>query len=138
MSSAKENKQIIPVLAAIIQNNGGNILIARRKPELSNGGKWEFPGGKLLFGESPEDCLKREIKEEMGIEIAVGSPYHLVNFRYEEKAVLLIGYRCEFLGGQWNLLDHDQVLWVEREKLKEYDFSAADIPIVHKLQSEVF
>lgn len=136
MPSEKKHRQIIPVLAAIIQNSQRHILIARRKPELSNGGKWEFPGGKLLFGESPEDCLKREIKEEMGIEIAVRSPYHLVNFGYEEKAILLIGYHCEFLGGQWKLLDHDQVLWAEIEKLKEYDFSAADIPIVHKLQNE--
>jgi len=138
MPSKKKDRQIIPVLAAIVQNTGGNILIARRKPELSNGGKWEFPGGKLLFGESPEDCLKREIQEEMGIDIAVKSPYHLVNFGYGEKAILLIGYRCEFLGGQWKLLDHDRVLWVGIEKLSEYDFSAADIPIVHKLQNEVF
>lgn len=137
MSSAKENQQIIPVLAGIIQNDQGYILIARRKPELNNAGKWEFPGGKLLVGESPDDCLKREIKEEMGIDIAVKSPFHLVNFSYEEKAILLIGYFCEFLGGQWKLLDHDQVLWVERENLVEYDFSAADIPIVRKLQNEV-
>jgi len=137
MSSEKENRQITPVLAAIIQNTQGHILIARRNPELSNGGKWEFPGGKLLFGESPEDCLKREIKEEMGIDIAVRTPFHLVNFSYKERAILLIGYICEFQGGQWRLLDHDQVLWVERKKLSEYDFSAADIPIVRKLQNEV-
>lgn len=137
MSSEKKNKQIIPVLAAIIQNTERNILIARRKPELSNGEKWEFPGGKLLFGESPEDCLRREIKEEMGIDIAVRSPYHLVNFVYGKKTILLIGYLCEFLGGQWKLLDHDRVLWVESEKLSEYDFSAADVPIVHKLQKGI-
>lgn len=138
MSSEKENRQIIPVLAAIIQNAQGHILISRRKPELTNGGKWEFPGGKLWFGESPEDCLKREIKEEMGIDIAVRYPFHLVNFSYREKTILLIGYICEFLGGQWKLMDHDRVLWVERGKLSEYDFSAADIPIVCKLENEVF
>jgi 8-oxo-dGTP diphosphatase len=136
MSSEKEKKQMIPVLAAIIQNDQQQILIARRKPELKNGGKWEFPGGKLMPGESPEDCLRREINEEMGIGIKVKDPFHLVNFSNSQVSILLISYLCEFLGGNWELMDHDRVLWVERANLPEYDFSDADIPIMHKLQEK--
>lgn len=126
---------IIPVLAAIIRDEAGRVLAARRKPHLSNGGKWEFPGGKLFSGESPEQCLAREIREEMGIEIEVLEPFHLVNFSYPEKSILLIGYVCRFAGGNWHLTDHDQIRWVEKNSLGEYDFSAADLPIVEKLQN---
>lgn len=128
---------IIPVLAAIIRDESGRVLVARRKIHLSNGGKWEFPGGKLFPGESPEQCLAREIREEMGIEIEVLEPFHLVNFTYPEKSILLIGYICRVTGGNWHLTDHDQICWVEKGSLREYDFSAADLPIVEKLQNSV-
>lgn len=136
MVSPKKSGQITPVLAAIIQNPQKQVLIARRKPALSNGGKWEFPGGKLLFSESPEECLKREIREEMGVEVKVKEPFHLVNFRQGEGSILLIGYFCEFLGGGWALTDHDQIRWTEKERLSDYEFSAADLPIVRKLQNK--
>ena len=138
MASQSQNGPIIPVLAAIIQNEQNRVLIARRKPGLSNGRKWEFPGGKLLVNESPEECLKREIREEMGVNVKVTKPFHLVNFREGQRSILLIGYLCEFLGGDWALADHDQILWVEKERLCDYEFSAADIPIVNKLQKALF
>jgi 8-oxo-dGTP diphosphatase len=134
MRFEREKKQMIPVLAAIIQNEQRQILIARRKPELKNGGKWEFPGGKLRPGESPEECLRREIKEELGIHIEVKDPFHVVNFYNTQLSILLISYFCEFLGGNWEFTDHDRVIWVEKIKLLEYNFSDADIPIVYKLQ----
>ena len=136
MTSQKNNGRIIPVVAAIIKNEQNRILIARRKSGLSNGGRWEFPGGKLLFDESPEECLKREIREEMGVDIKIIDPFHLVHFQDGQRSILLIGYLCEFLAGNWALVDHDQILWVEKERLSDYKFSMADIPIVRKLQSE--
>lgn len=135
MNPEPHEKPIIPVLAAIIRDERGQVLIARRKSHLSNGGKWEFPGGKLFPGESPEQCLQREIREEMGIEIEVLGPFQLVNFSYPEKSILLIGYNCRFAGGDWHLTDHDQIRWVEKPRLGEYNFSAADLPIVEKLQT---
>lgn len=129
----KPNQPFIPVLAALIKNNNGEFLIARRKPMLNNGGKWEFPGGKLRLGEVLEDCLTREIKEELGIEIIVKDPFQIVNQPYSERSILLISYLCEYVGGNINLKDHDQIEWVESDLLMQYDLSAPDKPIAAKL-----
>lgn len=132
----RKKSQITPVLAAIILNDRKEVLIARRKSHLSNSGKWEFPGGKLLPNESPEECLTREIEEEININIEVIRPYHLVNFTYSDQTILLITYICRFMKGRWHLTDHDKILWVNIEQLREYDFSAADIDIINRLQND--
>ena len=124
---------IVPVLAGLIYDAAGKLLIARRKAGLANGGKWEFPGGKLQQGESPEACLEREIAEELGISIAVERPYLLVNHEYPDKSILLISYICRFRGGEWQLTDHDRVEWRSAAQLAEVEFSAADVPIVNKI-----
>lgn len=124
---------IIPVLAALIKNKQGEFLIARRKTALSNGGKWEFPGGKLLAGETPEECLAREIKEEMGIDIDVLNPFHIVNHSSQTKSILLIAYTCNYNGGKIALRDHDQIAWVEPAQAIKYHLSEADKPIAEKL-----
>lgn len=124
---------IIPVLAALIKNKKGEVLLARRKAVLSNGGKWEFPGGKLLVGESPEQCLAREIKEEMGIDIEVLNPFHIVNHSTQGKSILLIAYLCDYNGGEITLRDHDQIVWAKHEQAIKYDLSEPDKPIAEKL-----
>lgn len=129
----KPNVPIIPVLAALIQNEKGEFLVARRKAALSNGGKWEFPGGKLHAGETPEKCLSREIKEELGLEISVQSPFHIVNEAYSERSILLISYLCRYHGGELILRDHDEVAWVDPKRLTKIDLSKPDIPIAEKL-----
>lgn len=129
----KHNQHFIPVLAALIKNEKGEFLIAQRKPMLNNGGKWEFPGGKLQLGEVPEDCLTREIKEELGIEIIVEDPFQIVNQPYSERSILLISYFCEYVSGDINLKDHDQVEWVKPDLLIQYDLSEPDKTIAAKL-----
>jgi 8-oxo-dGTP diphosphatase len=129
----KQNPPFIPVLAALIKNNKGEFLIARRKPMLNNGGKWEFPGGKLQLGEVPEDCLTREIKEELGIEIKVEGSFRIVNQSYSKRSILLISYFCEYVSGDINLKDHDQIEWVRSDLLMQYDLSEPDKPIAAKL-----
>ena len=123
----------IPVLAALIKNKKGEFLIAQRKSTLSNGGKWEFPGGKLLISESPEECLTREIKEELGFDIIVLNPIKIVNQPYSERSILLIAYLCSHQGGQLNLRDHDQITWTKPHLLMDYDLSEPDKPIAQKL-----
>lgn len=126
-------RPIVPVLAGLIYDRQEKLLIARRKAGLANGGKWEFPGGKLQRGESPEACLEREIAEELGIEIAVERPYLLVQHDYPAQSILLISYICRFRGGVWRLTDHDRVEWRTAAQLSGVDFSAADLPIVDKI-----
>ena len=124
---------MIPVLAAIIYNSNNEILIAKRKAHKSNGGLWEFPGGKLEDGETPEACLRREILEELGLEISVEKIFHAVPYQYEHIRILLLAYFCKFKTGELRLTDHDEIRWVKLCGLPDFEYSPADIPIVQKL-----
>jgi 8-oxo-dGTP diphosphatase len=123
---------MIEVTAGIIYKDN-KILIARRAPHKHMGGYWEFPGGKIEAGETPEQCLEREIKEELGIKIKVGAFLKENEHDYGSKQILLKAYLCDFLHGQIQLKDHDQAEWIERAKLLEYEFAPADIPFVQTL-----
>ena len=123
------------VTAAVIEKDG-KILIARRKRGGSHAGKWEFPGGKLEPGETPEDCLKRELREELGIETEVGPLFCSSRFVYPHVAVELLVYRTSYVSGEIALHEHDQVEWVSPEGLSEIDFSEADKPVVRRLRQE--
>ncbi len=127
---------VLPVLAGLIFNAQGEVLLARRRPELSNGGKWEFPGGKLQGNESPEACLIREIREELGLAIDVLRPFVVVNHPLEEGNLLLLAYLCRHCGGRLKLTDHDRVLWVKPEQVSRYPLSEADVPVAEKLAGE--
>ncbi len=132
----KQNDNIIPVLAAIILNEKGQVLLAQRKPGLSQALKWEFPGGKLKAGETPADCLKREIREELGLEIEIRRIFGAVNHSYSDKNIVLIAYFAELISGDMRLKDHQQVKWVDIDDLNEYELSPADIPFVDLLVSQ--
>jgi 8-oxo-dGTP diphosphatase len=121
------------VTAAVIEKNG-KILIARRKPADSRAGKWEFPGGKLEPGETPEACLSRELREELGIETEVGAFFCSSTFAYPDLAVELLVYRTSYVSGEIALHDHDRVEWISPEALCETDFCEADKPVVRKLK----
>ncbi|WP_157721969.1 (deoxy)nucleoside triphosphate pyrophosphohydrolase [Tumebacillus avium] len=90
-------KQLV-VTAAVIEKDG-RVLVAQRKPDAHMGLKWEFPGGKLEWGEDPRAGLVREIAEELGIEIAVEEVLEVVSHTYEDRHIVLIGYRCRYLRG---------------------------------------
>ncbi|MBN2367087.1 MAG: (deoxy)nucleoside triphosphate pyrophosphohydrolase [Calditrichaeota bacterium] len=124
---------MIPVLAALIFNHDNSVLLAQRKPGKTNALKWEFPGGKLLSGETPESCLAREIEEELGLKISVGQLFSAVNYSYTHANILLLAYFAELVEGRIVLTDHINVRWVSIEKLLTFDLSPADIPIVEKL-----
>ena len=125
---------MIKVTAGIIKRNE-KILIARRKAGKHLAGMWEFPGGKLEENESPENCLKREIKEELGIEIKVLSHFMDSIYHYPGKSVCLLVYWAEYLAGTITLADHDKFEWVALNELGQFEFAAADKPIVAKLTS---
>jgi 8-oxo-dGTP diphosphatase len=126
---------MIDVVAAIMINHKNEILIARRKPEKSQGGLWEFPGGKIEQGETPEESLKRELKEEMNIEIEVIKYFGENVHHYEKISIRLIAYKCRLLRGDFTLSDHDKIQWVNYRGLENYQFAPADIPLVSKLLS---
>lgn len=124
----------ILVTAAIIEDKG-KFLITQRLKNSHNGLRWEFPGGKLDFGEDPIDCLKREIMEELGIKISVGDILEYSSHVYSgEKHIVLLGFKCKYLSGKIKKAGINDFAWVSLEDMKEYDITEADLPFIKKLK----
>lgn len=121
------------VTAAILIHQG-KILIARREKKDELAGCWEFPGGTLETGESPEYCLARELREEFAIEIKVGSFLGESIYHYDHGAICLLAYLACWTDGALDCRVHDQYAWVEVQELGDYEFSPADVPFVQILQ----
>lgn len=120
------------VTAAIIEQDG-KVLIARRKKDDPLKDKWEFPGGKIEPGESPEECLKRELHEELGIEAEVGEFICSSTYHYDHISIELLAYRIRGFTGNIVPVDHDEIAWVAPNDLAGYDLPAADRPVIEKL-----
>jgi len=117
----------IVVTAAIIAREG-KFLIAQRA-----NGDWEFPGGKVEAGETLEECLAREILEELELQIAVSRPFLVVEHAYPDKRIHLHSFLCTLLGGEAVANDHVRFAWVAPVEFPGFSFAAADVPIVRKL-----
>lgn len=109
------------------------ILICRRKPEKSLGGYWEFPGGKLEENETYEECLARELQEELGLIVTVGDHFKTVIHHYDQKATELIAYVCDTKYEVKKLVDHDKIEWIAIEDLLKWELAPADVPIAEAL-----
>lgn len=130
----KTNPKI--VTAAVIERDG-HILIAKRKQGKQHVGNWEFPGGTLEEGETPEQCLKRELQEELAITAEVGGLICISEYSYTpDWTIRLLAYRTTVISGIFNLNDHEEIRWVKPTDLANYDFPEADRPIVEKLIKE--
>ena len=123
---------MVKVIAGIVERDG-RILIARRKKDDPLKNKWEFPGGKLESHESPEECLKRELMEELGIEIEVGDFFCSSSYRYRHVTVELSFYRVASFTGEIMLNDHQEIKWVSPAEMDSFDFPEADVPVIRKL-----
>ena len=122
--------RIIPVTCAIIEHNQ-KILCAQRSQNMDLPLKWEFPGGKVEEGEYLEDCLKREIYEELGVEIEVFERLSSNKHQYsEEKVIELIPFRCSLQTFEIYLKEHSKIEWTTISQLEKFDWAEADIPIV--------
>ena len=119
---------------AVIENQQGQILIDRRKKSGEMGGLWEFPGGKIEPGETVEECIQREIKEELDIKIAVGDRLTAISHAYETFRVTLYIHDCQYISGKPKPLESEEILWVEPNRLDKYQFPAANIQIVNLIQ----
>lgn len=119
---------MIKVAAAVILK-GNKALIAKRAKGDSHGSKWEFPGGKAEKGESLKDCLKREIKEELDLDIKVGKKFETT----KSESIELTSFLCEISSGNLKLNVHEEFKWAEIRSLGKYDFAPADAGAVKKL-----
>jgi mutator protein MutT len=126
---------VVEVAAALVRDAGGRYLITQRLANTHLAGQWEFPGGKREPGETLEECLARELREELAIEVAVGEKVETVRWEYGEKTVVLHFYRCRITGGTLEPLECAALDWVEPARLTDYDFPPADQRLIDRLRA---
>jgi 8-oxo-dGTP diphosphatase len=129
-----EHQQPVVVAAAVIIRDG-RVLLTRRADGQHLAGMWEFPGGKLERGESPEEALLRECREECGIDVEVGEILNVAHHRYPDKDVLLLFYRCLLRAGEVRHLQVADHAWVKPSDLDRYPLPPADEPVVARIRA---
>jgi len=125
----------IEVACAIVEQ-GGKVLCTQRSAAMSLPRKWEFPGGKIDAGESPEECLKRELHEELGIEASIGQARPTTTHHYLLFSVTLYPFICEIISGEITLHEHSAMVWLPREELHVLDWAEADLPVIEAYQKK--
>ena len=125
-------QDVINVVCGIIQKDN-RFLLACRKQGGSLAGYWEFPGGKVEQGETPQQALYRELKEELSIETEVGEHIGDSVFEYQDKTIYLKGYLTRYLSGEFELDSHDDIAWLTAGELLNYQLAPADVPLVQRL-----
>ena len=123
------------VVAAAVVVRDGRVLLTRRCDDQHLAGLWEFPGGKLEGGEAPEATVVRECREEMGIDVEVGRILEVTHYRYPEKDVLLLFYRCSLRRGEVQHLEVADHAWVRPSDLDDYALPPADESVVAAIRS---
>ncbi len=127
---------MIRVSAAIIKNSDNEILICQRGPGGSCQFLWEFPGGKIEPGESPEECLVRECREELEIDIEVQDLFAQTTHSYPERDIEFMFFSASLKKGVPTPSVHKNIKWVLQDMLKQYEFCPADVSVVEKLAKD--
>ncbi len=117
------------VVCAITVRHDGKVLVCRRGEGQSLAGLWEFPGGKVENGETPEQALVREMREELCIEIEVGAARVAVDWSYGEKRLHLMPYVCRLIAGEPVALEHAEWRWCATSEFSSLDWAPADVPV---------
>lgn len=132
--TSQQPKRRIEVTGAVFLRDG-RILAARRGESKSLEGKWEFPGGKIEAGESPQAALARELQEELLVEATVGKPVTTTEHEYDFGTVVLSTFFCSLRGAEPQLTEHSEIKWVLPEELHTLDWAPADLPTVEILST---
>lgn len=127
---------MIQAVIALIERDG-KVLIAKRQKDDPLKGKWEFPGGKIMEGETHEESLKREVQEELDINIEVGDLLYSTEHVYDHIAVKLFFYKVVYLDGDVKLNEYRDIRWVEKEELPKYDFPEANVSLLKILEQGI-
>lgn len=132
---SETGKPLLLVVACALVDADGRVLIAQRPQGKQLAGLWEFPGGKLEPGESPEEALVRELREELGIETKVGclAPLTFASHSYESFHLLMPLFVCRRFEGMPVALEHQAIKWVRPARLRDYPMPAADLPLIAHL-----
>jgi|SRR5690554_3704907 len=128
-------KKHIEVVAAVIKHDG-KFFCAQRKDSGELAKKWEFPGGKVELGETLQESLIRELKEELKIKVNVLDFITTVNHEYETFIITLHAFMCELVSNNIVLMEHLDSKWLNRDELEQLDWAEADIPIVNLIKED--
>lgn len=126
------------VAVGVIMNNNQDILLAKRPDTLHQGGKWEFPGGKVEQGETVTEALKRELKEEVNLTLTSSTPFMEISHDYPDKQVLLDIQLVNQFEGEATGLENQQIRWVTKADLVNYEFPEANHAILEKILVHAF
>jgi 8-oxo-dGTP diphosphatase len=123
---------LLLVVAAALVDVDGRVLICKRPQGKQLAGMWEFPGGKVEAGETPEACLIRELNEELGIEVAEAclAPFAFTSYGYDSFHLLMPLYLCRRWDGLVQAKEHEAVAWVKPIRMADYPMPPADAPLV--------
>ena len=127
---------MIEVTCAIIVENK-RVLATRRSATMPHALKWEFPGGKVKEGETPESCIKREIREELGIAVGVDQLLPSVIHHYDTLSIKLLPFICTIQDGTISLSEHHEYRWIPCRELDDVDWLDADVEVVRMLKKRV-
>jgi 5-methylcytosine-specific restriction protein A len=133
VEAAIDKRRLRVVTAAVIREETGRVLVAQRKHGQQLSSQWEFPGGKVEAGETLEECLEREIREELGIKIRVIGRLVLADHKYPTFDIRLCAMKASVFEGKVSLNEHEKVIWVQPKELFLLDLAAADERIVAKV-----
>jgi 8-oxo-dGTP diphosphatase len=123
------------LVTAAVVFDGEKVLLTRRPDDKRHPGFWEFPGGKVDPGESPEQALCREMREELDVEVRVSGIYEVVFYRYEWGPVLILAYQCELLTDTLRDLGVAEHRWVLPREMVNFNILPADQPIIDRLNT---
>jgi 8-oxo-dGTP diphosphatase len=126
----------VQIVTAAVIEQGGKILIAKRRASDRFAQLWEFPGGKLELGESPGQCLQRELREELGVETRAEGFIGSFPFASPVLSIELLAYRVSIVSGRLALSDHEELRWVSPAELGDFSFTEPDLPLVRILRQE--
>ena len=129
------SREPVQVAAGLIVRDG-RYLLAKRKAHVRLGGLWEFPGGKREHGESLEACLRRELREELGIEITHPELFQTIRHDYPDYSVELHFYRCSIASGEVRSLDCERIAWALPWELTKFEVPPGDRSLIMALQHE--
>ena len=132
---AKEVIAMTEVVAALIWD-GNRFMICQRPANKARGLLWEFVGGKVESGETTEDALIRECREELDITVSVGSIYLQVIHEYPDISIRLTLFHCALSEGMPRLLEHNDLKWITPREIPNYDFCPADREILEKITAD--
>ena len=130
---------IVPIVCVALVDGAGKILLQQRPPGKPMAGLWEFPGGKISAGETPEEALVRELDEELGLTVALDdvAPAGFASHRYDSFHILLLLYLCRRWQGEPESREGQTIAWVAPADMRNYAMPAADAPLVAALHAQI-